>query len=185
MGTLDLLLPLRGVRELMRILPDDDTLLTLSSNGRHLFVDTGNCRVHVLLAEGMFPAYEHAIHEDNPRVATVPRLELLDAIKAVSVSASILDGAVSLEFSLGTVKVRAESQIGDEADDEIPAKYDGEDCATRACAKYFLDSLSTTDTEEVVFRLGEPKDGIFLAPGGESRDAHVIMPMYREGVPNA
>ncbi len=190
-----MLVPLKAVREL-RALSDrgredasrdagkDETAqrprAIVQQSGPNAFFQIGGVRFSVKLVDAQFPPYAQVIPQSTERSVRLPRVALIDALKAVKLAASDRTGGVRLEVSPGKVGIKSESPETGEAYDEVSADYAGAPVTIGFNAQYFLDVLGSLDDDEIVLGIGGDLDPAVVRPASESatRDFRaVIMPM--------
>jgi DNA polymerase III subunit beta len=147
------------------------------------FVRTEGFELVSKLVEGQFPNYEQVIPKSSPLRLVVEREPLLAAIRRVAVVADDRTRPVKLTASTGQLRLSAQSQELGEAEETLPADYQGDELTIGFNARYVLDALGPMDHPWTVIGV---KDG--LSPGvllgASDKDAApddayrcVIMPM--------
>lgn len=170
------LVPLTALTEIRKILagaPEEQITLGVSGPNLHFAADgfTFTCK----LVDAAFPPYQQVIPKDSMCTVTMPRLGLIDALKAVSVASSDRTGGVALEFEADFVTVTAQSPEGGDASDVVTCTG-GPSKAVRIGfnAGYLVDALSVLDGDEVTFGFtGELDPAVVRAEGFVG----VVMPM--------
>jgi DNA polymerase-3 subunit beta len=109
-----------------------------------------------------------------------PRLQLADALRAVSVAASDRTGGIKLSLSAGKMRFESESPESGEGFDEVAVDYDGVEITVGFNARYFLDLLGAIEDDEVVLGISGELDPAVVRPStasGNSTYLAVVMPM--------
>jgi DNA polymerase-3 subunit beta len=186
-----LLIPLKGVLELKRLCDEtaaevrgeggsDITEIRIVQAGANAFFELGGLRLSVKLVDAQFPPYQQVVPERSEHSVRAPRLQLSDALKAVSVAASDRTGGVRLTLSAGKMRFESESPESGEGFDEVSVDYEGSDIAVGFNARYFLDVLGAIEDDEVVLGISGELDPAVLRPSTASGNATylaVVMPM--------
>ena len=176
------IVPRKAVQELTRVLGGADRV-DLAVGESKFFVRTEGFELVSKLVEGQFPNYEQVIPKTSPVRLVVEREPLLAAIRRVAVVADDRTRPVRLTASTGELRLSAQSQELGEAEETLPAEFQGDELAIGFNARYVLDALGPMDHPWTVMGL---KDG--LSPGvllgaadksGAPDEAYrcVIMPM--------
>jgi DNA polymerase-3 subunit beta len=186
-----MLIPLKGVIELKRLCEEarlepsreeegEASRLRMIQSGPNAFFQLAGFQFSVKLVDSQFPPYDQVIPEASERAIRAPRLDLADALRAVSVAASDRTGGVKMTLGSGKMRFESESPESGEGFDEVPVDYDGADVTIGFNARYFLDVLAAIDDEEVILGISGELDPAVLRPGNESNASSylsVIMPM--------
>jgi len=190
-ATTTLLIPLKGVLELKRLCDEgateakgeggaDVTEIKITPSGPNAFFELPGLRLSVKLVDAQFPPYQQVIPEQSERNVRVPRLLLIDALKAVSVAASDRTGGVKLTVGAGKIRFESESPESGQGFDEISVDYDGGEMMVGFNARYFLDVLSAVEDDEVVLGVSGELDPAVIRPAtasGNTTYLAVVMPM--------
>ncbi len=114
----------------------------------------------------------------TPSIATVPRLVLIEALRAVSLGAEVndKDGArvVTLKFTGKALAI-----TGIESEDAIPCDLEGPDCETHVASGYLCDSLGAIDGDEVRMGLAGVFDPVILRPSNDADVTMLAMPRMK------
>jgi DNA polymerase-3 subunit beta len=114
----------------------------------------GEYRVQILtrLLEGPYPNYEQVIPKSNPHELIAGRTELIQAVDIVASHADNVTRQVRFSLKKDRLGVSSATELG-AGEQEIGARYGGDDMEIGYNAGYLLDILRSIPTEEVVFRL--------------------------------
>ncbi len=191
LATATLLIPLKGVLELKRLC-DETTAETkgddagehgsvkILQGGPNAFFDVQGLRLSVKLVDAQFPPYQQVIPERSEYSVRAPRLQLADALKAVSVAANDRTGGIKLTLGGGKMRFESESPESGEGFDEVLVDYDGTEITVGFNARYFLDVLNAIEDDEVTLGVSGELDPAVVRPATASGDATylaVVMPM--------
>lgn len=185
-----MLIPLKGIQELKRLCDeakgeqakgeDGQGKLELAQSGPNAFFQLAGLTFSVKLVDAQFPPYEQVIPDTTERAIRVPRLPLMDALRAVSLAASDRTGGVKMTVADGKIRCESESPEAGEGFDEIAVDYDGQSVTVGFNARYFLDVLGALEEDEVVLGVSGELDPAIIKPGTESAKKGylaVVMPM--------
>jgi DNA polymerase-3 subunit beta len=186
-----LLIPLKGVLELKRLCDEtageakgesgnDVSEIKIVQGGPNAFFELEGLRFSVKLVDAQFPPYQQVIPERSEHSVRAPRLQLADALRAVSVAASDRTGGIKLSLSAGKMRFESESPESGEGFDEVAVDYDGVEITVGFNARYFLDLLGAIEDDEVVLGISGELDPAVVRPStasGNSTYLAVVMPM--------
>jgi DNA polymerase-3 subunit beta len=186
-----LLIPLKGVLELKRLCDEGSTEAKGEGGGDvvevrivpgspNAFFELPGLKLSVKLVEAQFPPYQQVIPDHSELSVRAPRLELSDALKAVSVAASDRTGGIKLTLGGGKMRFESESPESGEGFDEVAIDYDGTEITVGFNARYFLDVLSSIEDDEVVLGISGELDPAVIRPAtasGNTTYLAVVMPM--------
>ncbi len=114
----------------------------------------GEYRVQIMtrLLEGPYPNYEQVIPKSNPHEMIARRHDLIQAVDIVASHADNVTRQVRFSVHKDRLGVSSATELG-AGEQEIDARYSGDDMEIGYNAGYLLDILRSIPTEEVVFRL--------------------------------
>jgi DNA polymerase III subunit beta len=172
------IIPRKGLLELKRLLdeaPDAECQLGFAENSA-LFKKTGLTMV-MRLIDGQFPEYQRVIPKEGEKAVLVPKTRLLEGLKRIALLSADKSYAVRVGLSENQLLITANNPDLGEAKDALDIAYRGTAITIGFNARYLIDVLTVTDTDEVAFELGdEHSPGVLHAPGDRSFTA-VVMPM--------
>jgi DNA polymerase-3 subunit beta len=155
----------------------DEGLVSISITDRIIFAKFGSYQLSSVLIEGQFPNYRRVIPESQSYFFTMKRLEMLDALRRVSLLVEQKSRRIYLKVSPGCISISsAESDIGT-ARENIPCKYDGEEVAIALNYRYIEEPFKVMTDSEVSVYFTEASRAITLKSVPEKDFFHIIMPM--------
>jgi len=170
------MIPLKGVNELRRLLPDEGDV-RIAVLGAHLFAEIGDYSFSVKLTDAQPVPYAQVIPTDCKRTVTAPRVALIEMIKAIQVASSDRTGGVRLTLTNGMLKIDSESPDGGQGFDEMAVDYSGNDLIIGANGKYLIEALAATQGDDVTIGTGDELDPILIQPVGNGGTQMVAMPL--------
>jgi DNA polymerase-3 subunit beta len=145
----------------------------------NLFFRVKNRTLISRIIEGKFPNFEEVIPVGNPNVVVVPREEITNAVRRVSLLSS--ERSRGIKFFLEKNRIRLFSsnpEIG-EARDKLDVNYDGENVEVGFNSQYLLDFLGVVKTDRIQFELKDENSAVLMKPEEEEdlKFICVLMPM--------
>lgn len=173
-----IIVPRKGISELLRLLGDSDNAVKLELGSNHLRVGVGDMSLTSKLIDGRFPDYERVIPEEGDKILVVNRDVLRDALTRTSILSNEKYRGVRFNISDGVLRAQAHNPEQEEAEEEIEVQYDGESIEIGFNASYVLDALTVVETEEVKILLSDANSSCLIRPQGEGQvSEYVVMPM--------
>ena len=178
------LFPLRAVSDLRRLLDQARSekvpTFTLEQSGPCAFITVAGMQFSVKLVDATFPPFTQVIPASVATKVRVPRLALIDAVKAIQIAASDRTGGIKLTLVKGALRITSESPESGNAFDEVPVDHAGAEITIGFNAKYLLDVLSILLDDEVELGFGGELDPMMITPPSNDDTANytaVVMPM--------
>ena len=175
---LEAIIPSRALQELSRI-GDSAGELQLGVYENHVVFGTESTWLTTRRIDGQFPNYRQLLPEQFEHELQLPREELLDVVRRVSVMAQ-RNSPLRLRFADGELTVSAQTQDVGEAHESLPAAYAADTLEIGFNAEFLRDGLESIDSPTVTFKLISPLRPAVLE--GETADyTYLIMPIRLAG----
>jgi DNA polymerase-3 subunit beta len=181
-----IIIPTRSLRELERLLKDqeDAVELTINPQRSQVLFRLKNVEIVSQLIQGTFPNYNQLIPQSYTTRVVVNVAEFLRATRSASVFARDGSDIVRLlmtqgrEISPGKVAITARAaEVGDNLG-EIEAIIEGDDAKIAFNSKYLLDVFEVLKDEQVSLEITNPSSPGVFHPIGDTNWIQVIMPMF-------
>ena len=175
---LEAIIPARALQELARIATGtDDLQLGLQEN--HVVFGADGTWLTTRRIDGQFPNYRQLLPEQFDHELVLPRDELLEVVRRVSLMAQ-RNSPLRLRFADGELTVSAVTQDVGEARESLPAPYTGEPMEIGFNAEFLRDGLESVEADSLKFKLISPLRPAVLE--GDSDDyVYLIMPIRLAG----
>jgi DNA polymerase-3 subunit beta len=175
---LEAIIPARALQELARIAGGADEIqLGLQEN--HVVFGADGTWLTTRRIDGQFPNYRQLLPEQFEHELLLPREELLEVVRRVSLMAQ-RNSPIRIRFAEGEATVSAITQDVGEARESLPAPYNGEAMEIGFNAEFLRDGLDSVDSDSIKFKLISPLRPAVLE--GESDDyVYLIMPIRLAG----
>jgi len=158
----------------------DEGMAGISVTDRTIFIQFGSYKLSSILIEGQFPNYRRVIPDNQSNHFTVNRLEMLDALRRVSLLVEQKSHRVYLGLSSGTASIYCEENDIGTAREEIPCKYEGDDLSIALNYRYLEEPFKVMDGEEINILFNDPNKTITIKPVPERDFFHIVMPMQQD-----
>jgi DNA polymerase III subunit beta len=175
---LEAIVPARALGELARIAQEGDAI-ELGVHENQVVFGTGDAWLTTRRIDGQFPNYKQLVPETFEHEVSLPRDEMLDVVRRVSVMAQ-RNSPLRLRFAEGELTVSAQTQDVGEARESLPVEFGGEALEIGFNAEFLRDGVESVVGEHARLKLISP-----LRPGliqGEGDDfQYLIMPIRLAG----
>jgi DNA polymerase III subunit beta len=171
------ILPRKGVLELVRLLSDNDEPVKLILGSNHLQVEFDQLRLTSKLIDGRFPDYNRVMPTDGDNVITADREQLRQALMRASILSNEKYRGIRLMLEKNLIKLQAQNPDQEEADIELEVVYAGNDIEIGFNVNYMLDVLNVTNSEMVQAALRDSNSSFLLTFPDQTDCKYVIMPM--------
>jgi DNA polymerase-3 subunit beta len=175
---LEAIVPARALGELARIAGEGEKL-TLGVHENQVVFGSGDAWLTTRRIDGQFPNYKQLVPETFEHEVALPRDELLDVVRRVSVMAQ-RNSPLRLRFADGELTISAQTQDVGEARESLPVSFGGEALEIGFNADFLRDGVESVTGEQVRLKLISPLRPAVLQ--GESDDfLYLIMPIRLAG----
>ena len=175
--THSVILPRKGVLELVRLLETSDELARLQIGTNNLRIQLNNIVFTSKLIDGRFPDYRRVLPRNATRIVEGD----WDTLKQAFVRAAILSNerfrSVRLQFSANQLKITATNPEQEVAEEIIDVAYDSDEMEVGFNVSYILDVLNALKCERVRMRLTDASSSCLIEDCDDSSAEYVIMPM--------
>jgi len=170
------IVPKKPLNLLKGALPDNEDELTLSYNSNHLFVNHGSTQLVCRLIDARFPDYKVVIPTDNPYKMTIGRTDFQSALRRVSIFSNKSTNQVALNISGSELQLAAQDvDFSFEGNERMKCQYDGEDMQIAFNAKFLIEMLSGTPSDEVKVELSTSTKAGIIKPVEEDENEELLM----------
>src|SRR5689334_15247993 len=168
---LEAIVPARALGELARI--------ALAVHENQVIFATGDALLTTRRIDGQFPNYKQLVPESFDHELALPREELLEVVRRVSVMAQ-RNSPLRLRFADGELTVSAQTQDVGEARESLPVPFNGEPLEIGFNAEFLRDGIESVLGDQLRLKLISPLRPAVLQ--GEGDDfLYLIMPIRLAG----
>lgn len=172
------IIPRKGVIELLRLLEDSSDEVSISVMANHIRVSNEHFTFLSKLIEGRFPDYERVLPKGGDKLITVNREQLKQSLTRASILSNEKLRGIQLQLRQGLLRVLANNPEREEAEEEISIDYAHGDLDIGFNERYLRDIFDAIDDEHVLLTLSDPNSSILVE--GEKNNGYslfVVMPM--------
>lgn len=173
-----LILPRKGVLELLRLLNDiEDESVLIKQTVNHFYLITKKHQFVSKLIIAKFPNHQRVIPVDNDKQLLVDRDLLKKTLLRVSILANEKYRAVTLAISHCKLTIDAVNQEQEQAIEELEVDTQGEPISIGINATYLIDVLNNIPPGLVKLSFSEPNKSILLESVALPIAKYIIMPI--------
>lgn len=170
------IVPKKPLNLLKASLPDNDDEITVSYNNNHLFVKHGTVQLSCRLLDARFPDYKVVIPAENPYRMTIGRQDFQSALRRVSIFSNKSTNLVTLNISGSELQLMGQDvDFSFEGNERMSCQYDGEDITISFNARFLIEMLSSTDSDDVRLELSTPTKAGLLKPVEQDENEDLLM----------
>lgn len=175
---ISMLVPANAMQELLRLLGDDDSEITITHDDQQVLFKVGDVELVARLIDGKYPDYKKLIPSKFTTKAIVKRSEFSNITKVSSLFARESAGSITLELDENnqTVSIHSiASQIGENTA-IADAKVSGSGSITLN-SRYVIDALAACGGESVEFSFNGKLEPCLMKDSKKNDYIHIIMPL--------
>jgi DNA polymerase-3 subunit beta len=168
--------PKKPLQQLRATLPPDESILQLAYNGSHLFVTGERLSLSCRLIDARFPDYKVVIPADNPYKLTVNRSDFQSALRRVSVFSNKSTNQVVLSIHGSELQLAAQDvDFSFEGNERMKCQYSGEDMSIAFNARFLIEMLNATASDEIRIELSTPTKAGIIKPVEQDKAEDLLM----------
>lgn len=173
------IIPRKGVGELLKLLNDSNEEVEIAIMANHIRVSNANFIFTSKLIDGRFPDYDRVLPKGGDKVVAILREPLKQSLSRASILSNEKLRGIQLQLRSGLLRIRANNQEQEEAEEEIMIDYNQEDLDIGFNVKYLTEIFETIDDEEKVIITLSNSNASILVEGEKSggNSLFVVMPM--------
>lgn len=175
--TKQLIVPRKGVQELMRLVGDSDAEMEVVMNKNHLRITLDNLVFTSKLVDGKYPDYNRVIPELSGNVIMALREPLKQSLSRASILSSDKYRGVKITLERDKLRALVNNPEQEQAEDEVDVEYAGDDLEVGFNVTYLLDAVSIIQTEKVRLSVSSPKSGCLVLPEEGAGCKYIVMPL--------
>lgn len=171
-----MIVPKKPLTLLKSALPDNEDELTINYNSNHLFVIHGTTQMSCRLIDARFPDYKVVIPADNPYKLIVNKNDFQSALRRVSIFSNKSTNQVVLNINGSELQLAAQDiDFSFEGTERMRCQYNGEDLQIAFNAKFLIELLHATDSEEITIELSTTTKAGIIKPNEQDENEELLM----------
>lgn len=173
------IIPRKTVRELLRILPDDKTEVSIEISDTQIVITFDEIQFISKLIEGKFPDYTRVMPSaaSNPQKVSINREDLIRALRRVSILTNEKFHGVRWFFHENHLTLQGTNSEQEEANQEFELEWPWADLDIGFNITYLLEALNILSNEKICFHFASTQKSVLLTMPESLSFKYVIMPM--------
>lgn len=172
-----IIVPRKGILELLRLLESADREIELELGRSHLRFRRDDVSFSSKLIDGRFPDYEAVIPLGADKEARVDRDVLRAALQRAVILSNEKYRGIRLEIDSGVMRVIAHNPEQEEAVEEVEADTEISGLSIGFNASYLLDALAALTEPQALLLFRDSGSSALVREPSHARNRHVVMPM--------
>nr|WP_320038991.1 DNA polymerase III subunit beta [uncultured Bacteroides sp.] len=170
------ILPKKPASLLKNLLPKESGSVIIEFDDRNAVFTLENYRMVCRLIEGRFPNYNSVIPQNNPHKVTIDRLQLISALKRVSIFSSQASSLIKLRMQENLVVISAQDiDFSTSAEESLVCQYQGAPMSIGFKSTFLIDILNNISSTDVIIELADPSRAGVLVPLEQEEDDDLLM----------
>jgi DNA polymerase-3 subunit beta len=172
-----IILPRKGVGELVRLLSDSDEKVHISFNSNQFQCVFGTTVFKSRLIDGRFPSYNKVIPRQGDKQIVLDKQNFKQVLLRVAVLANEKNRGVRLQLRSGVLQIITHNSEQEQAEEEMALDYAGADLDIGLNVNYLLDVVNAVKSDQLMLTLSDAYASVLLQGISEPNCLFVIMPM--------
>lgn len=170
------ILPKKPAVLIKNLLPKEEGLVSIEFDERNAVFTLDNYRMVCRLIEGRYPNYNSVIPANNPNKITIDRLQLLGALRRVSIFSSQASSLVKLCMSADNMVINAQDiDFSTSAKETLTCQYAGTPMEIGFKSSFLIDILNNIPSDDVLIELADPSRAGVITPVEQEEDEDLLM----------
>jgi len=172
-----IIVPRKGVMELVRSLEDNEEKITLQVSANHIRAKLPDMVFTTKLIDGRFPDYKKVIPEKQTKRIHINKEIFRDALSRAAILSNEKYRGIRFSIKPENMIISAHNPEQEEAQEEIAIEYNGEELEIGFNSSYIIDAVNALDSDSVELALENSNSSGTLRNPSEEKTSYVVMPM--------
>ncbi|WP_394754442.1 DNA polymerase III subunit beta [Crenothrix sp.] len=172
-----IILPRKGVLELIRLLDDADAELKIEFSNNSIRIFNKNIVFSAKLVDSKYPDFSKVFQQQFFSSLQIQKNIFKEALTRVAILSNEKFKGVTLDISSGSLKISTHNPEHEEAEEELVTEYSGEPLVISFNAQYLLDALANLDSDIAVLTIASNVNTCFIEEPNEKIYKFIVMPM--------
>ena len=172
-----LILPRKGVQELLRLVGESDAEMQIVMSKNQVRITVEKYVFTSKLIDGKYPDYNRVIPELSENVVLAEREPLKQSLSRASILSSDKYRGVKITLEQNKLRALVHSPDQEQAEDEIDVEYAGDNLEVGFNVTYLHDAVNIIQTDKVRLSVSSPKSGCLVLPEDGGKCKYIVMPL--------
>lgn len=175
---IQVIIPRKGVVELLRLLNNDDEPVSVELSNNHIRISNKSYTFTSKLIEGRFPDFERVIPKNAEKKITLEKDYFKDALNRVAILCNEKFRGLRFEFRHNLLRIMANNPEQEAAEEEIKIDYSEEELDIGFNVSYLIDIINSLDGDTVTLNFSDANSSLMIEEGDDNAlYTYVVMPM--------
>ena len=175
--TQQIILPRKGVVELVRMLDNPDALIELQIGQSNLRAKINHFTFTSKLVDGRFPEYRRVLPQNTTKILEVDCSELRQAFARAAILSNEKFRSVRVLLSGSEMRITSKNPEQEEAEEILEVSYQGDDLEIGFNVSYMLDILNSLKCDSVRLSLTDANTSTLVEDCDSDDVMYVVMPI--------
>ena len=173
--TTSFVLPKKSLVLLKSVIENEEDV-AIEFNKSHAMFTCGSTMLACLMLDGKYPDYKMVIPAENPNILQLRKNDLLQSLKRLSIFANKTTNQTVFNVTENSLTLTSQDlDYSNEATEQLECEYTGKDLFIAFNAKFLIEMINASDTENLVFKLDEPNRPGILVPENNAENEDLLM----------
>ena len=170
------ILPKKPASLIKNLLPKEQGQVVIEFDERNAVFTLEKYRMVCRLIEGRYPNYNSVIPQNNPYKVTVDRIQLVGALRRVSIFSSQASSLIKLRMQPNQIVISAQDiDFSTSAEETLACQYDGNPMSIGFKSTFLIDILNNIAADEVIIELADPSRAGVIIPVEQEENEDLLM----------
>jgi len=172
-----IIVPRKGIQELLRLLADSDEEVQVVVGSSHIRLTMNGMTFTSKLIDGRFPDYDRVMPEGGNNIVVADKEALRQTLVRVAILSNEKYRGIRMILGANTLQVMAHNPEQEEAEDELKVEYSGDEFEIGFNANYLLDAINAVKSDQVQVVLKDSNSSCVIKASNDDSSSYVVMPM--------
>lgn len=173
----EVIVPAKSMREVARILPDDESDVMIYFGDRMMSIVCGDTQINTRVLQGDYIKYKNIIPENFITRVIVDRLNIYNSLDRASILVrQTKTNVVNINIDGETMTITSNSEVG-RTREELNINLTGKNLDISFNSRYLLDVLKEIDDDKIVIDLNTPISPCVIRPVSGNSYLYMVLPV--------
>jgi DNA polymerase-3 subunit beta len=182
MESAEVIVPARSMREIARIVPDDESTLRLYAAGHLVAITAENLEITTRVLQGDYVKYRNILPAEHTTRVVVDKTSLQNSLELANILArQSKTNLVNIRLDGDVMTITSDSEVG-RAREEFSIQLTGKNLSIAFNARYLLDVLKEVHDTSLVFDFNTSISPCVIRPVQGESFYYLVLPVKTNGV---
>lgn len=171
------IIPRKGIFELVRILEEEDTSLEVTIQSNTVKIKTKKVEFQSKLIDGEYPNYQSVVPQQPQNHFHTDTHSFIDALDRTGIILNDKPRGSKMMLEAGKVTLVTTNSLGEKSSEKVDADYQGAAFDLGFNTDYLIDAFSRLETAQARVSFNDPNESCLIEEVNGDRSSFVIMSM--------